>query len=267
MNRVKKKITYGLFYIAVFILIAGVVFLPSILKNISGGKKSGTQISCSDGIKNNNETGPDCGGSCTPCLYENASSLVILNISDFITASGEVFLSAEISNFNDDLYAFSFPYVFKIFGADGSIVETLNGIDAVPPGEKRFIYRADTKTKGKDFSRAELEIGNIIWRPKGEFSPLRAEVLGSPVITIKKDEKTAFVQAVIKNNGVSRVPEIRAVAVLRDQFGFSIIIIGTIITRLVGFETREITIPLPYDENLAKKAESAAADIYLYPVM
>lgn len=267
MDRLKKKIAYGIFYLAVLILITGVIFLPGVLKNISGVKKSETKISCSDGLKNNGETGIDCGGPCVSCPYEDALPLALLNISDFISASGEIFLSAEISNPNDDFYASSFSYAFKIFGADGFIAEALTGSDTIPLGERKFIYRADVKTKGKEFSRAELEIGEVLWRPKGEFSPLRAEVSGDPVLIVKKEEKAAFVHAVIKNTGVSRVPEIRAVAVLRDQFGFSIIVTGTIIARLVGFETREITIPLPYDENIAKKAESATADVYLYPVM
>ena len=267
MTRLKKKIAYGFFYLAAAVLITGVIFLPGILRNISGGKKSAVKISCSDGLKNNGETGIDCGGVCSPCLYGSAAPLALINTSEFTAVSGEVFLSAEISNPNDDFYASSFSYAFKIFGVDGSVAEILTGNDAVPPGERILIYRADAKTKGKTFARAELEIGNILWRPKEDFNPLRAEVSGSPAVVIKKEEKIAFVQAVIKNTGVSRVPEIRAVAVLRDQFGFSIIVTGTVMTRLVGFETREITIPLPYDENLVKKAETATADIYLYPVM
>ncbi|GGX19361.1 M43 family zinc metalloprotease [Aquimarina muelleri] len=51
---------------------------------VSIGDGGGSNPTCTDGVQNGNETGVDCGGSCTPCI--NDGTVVYVNMED-ITAS------------------------------------------------------------------------------------------------------------------------------------------------------------------------------------
>src|SRR3989344_1361607 len=96
-----------------------------------------TPATCSDNIKNQNETGIDCGGSCRACI--NIMDLLIFDTEAVPTKEGFVDLFAEIQNKNLSHGISSLNYRFDIIDRDNQIITSKEGFTFVLPNSKKFI--------------------------------------------------------------------------------------------------------------------------------
>ena len=77
MQRRIKKIVYGVFWNA---LLLGIVILVYITWLVP-------KPSCTDGIQNQNETGVDCGGSCTACSLKHLEQMRVVQPPEIFSLS------------------------------------------------------------------------------------------------------------------------------------------------------------------------------------
>ena len=118
--------------IAIFLVFALIVGGASYL--IFGGNIPET---CSDGVKNQNETDIDCGGSCRSCV--DIADLLVFDTRAIPTKDGFVDLFAEIQNKNLNHGIATLGYRFDIIDRDNQIITSKEGFTFVLPNSKKFI--------------------------------------------------------------------------------------------------------------------------------
>ncbi len=74
------------------------------------------------------------------------------------------------------------------------------------------------------------------------------------------------VRGAVRNESGTLFPEVRAVAVLRDSFGFQAFVSGTILSNLRSFSEKSFEIQVPYDAALLRAAREGGVEVYFYPV-
>ncbi len=88
---------------------------------------------CSDGVKNGDELGVDCGGSmCSNLCQSEVSAPVVLWSRSFIVAGNVYNAAAYIENKNDAAVQ-SYPYEFRLYDAKGILIARRDGTTVVPP--------------------------------------------------------------------------------------------------------------------------------------
>lgn len=251
MSRPLKKLVYGVFYLALFGLI-----LFGVYKVIFGAKPT-----CVDGMRNQKETGVDCGGPCGSC---DALSLkpfkVLAPIRIFHLSSGRVVFFAEVLNPNDSYLASQFIYRFVIYNRSSEVMETISGDGKIPAGGRTFLYSADFQENFLDIGKAELEFKDIKWEKSEGVSKINliSEVSGTEI-----SESGTKVNGVIKNQDSLTVRNIKIIAVLSDKFGQEIFASQTIIPGLEGFKEQNFNIYFPFDSELMEKIDPNATKVHL----
>ena len=96
--------------------------------------------SCVDGIKDGNETGIDCGGSC-PNLCQNDTIAPIIYWSKAFNISGSVYnLAAYVENPNLDSVNGRATYEFKVFDSSNILIGTRDGQTFIPKNQKFIVF-------------------------------------------------------------------------------------------------------------------------------
>ncbi|RJQ36740.1 hypothetical protein C4552_02500 [Candidatus Parcubacteria bacterium] len=108
------------------VILAGVGFL--FFQGIS-------EATCTDGRRNQNEEGVDCGGSCAPCELKNRKPVEVLWARAVPSRSGVVDAAAEVRNPNVRVGARRVNYEFRFFDAAGAVLATRKGQSYLYPGE------------------------------------------------------------------------------------------------------------------------------------
>jgi hypothetical protein len=88
---------------------------------------------CFDGVQNGNETGIDCGGSCSLVCANTAHAPVVLWSRIFQTSPTTYTAAAYIENDNPGAGAKRVGYSFQLFDADNQLIIERDGTVDLPP--------------------------------------------------------------------------------------------------------------------------------------
>ena len=109
---------------AIFVL----VLLISILSFFVFNKEP----TCFDGVKNQDELGVDCGGSCSKICTSQISDLKVLWAKSFKITDDFYNVAALVENPNLNSSADSISYIFKLKNAFGDVVAEREGKTSIP---------------------------------------------------------------------------------------------------------------------------------------
>src|SRR3989344_3603517 len=169
-SRTRKRIILGLVILAVMVLV-GVPFFFLIYQ----------APTCSDGAKNGDETGVDCGGSCQR-LYNAESSL-------------------------------------KPYGVESAIpVKVIEGVTFIPRGANFALFEGPfTLEAGLVPARATLEWqkSSLVWRKSVSPEP----TLKVKDETLAKEEDAPRLEAVVENQSLESISNIDLIALITDAEG------------------------------------------------
>lgn len=252
MERTIKKIAYGLFYLIIF---SGIVF--AVYKS-----KFEPVETCFDGAQNQTEEGVDCGGTCIACrILQLKNPEIKGEVKIFSVSSGKTILLAETINPNADYGISQFNYYFKIYGEGDILLETLNGEDSLFPGEKKYLYSAETKSERGKIQKVVLEFERAKWRTAYDY--VKPE---SPVVQNLATEVSAGlmkVNGMIRNVGPLEIKKLNLIAVLYDKFGIEIFAAQTFISDLPGFSEKSFEVNFPKDQELAEKTDKGKTKVFI----
>lgn len=161
MSRRTKQVVYGIFYLAVLSIIVTVIYFLFLRPSPS----------CFDNIKNEGETGVDCGGPCARlCIPSSIRQITTLgNVQVFSPLAGHVSVLAELENANADFGASSFDYTVTLYGADGSsTVATLTGSSFAYADEIKYIAFPNEAVPAPVYS-ANIAVSNVQWVPADQM--------------------------------------------------------------------------------------------------
>ncbi|MEK7531439.1 MAG: hypothetical protein AAB545_00705 [Patescibacteria group bacterium] len=149
---------------------------------------------CSDGSKNGNEKGIDCGGSCPrACSFEATLPVVLwvrpLKITDSVWGA-----VAFVSNQNPTLSGEA-RYILRIFDDKGLLLSERKGTAFLPAGESVPIYEGAIVVGNLLPAKASLSFeGDLVWMRGEEERRLK-----TGKIEWSREEKSSFVSVEVEN--------------------------------------------------------------------
>lgn len=182
---------------------------------------------CSDNRMNGDESGIDCGGSCTRMCKESVSDPVVLWSRAFPVIGNTYNLVALIENQNRNSAIAEASYEFRIYDINNHLIGRRQGVTFIPPNKQFAVFEArfdsgEAKVKSVSFEFVEP----YVWvKKEPTISSLPIYVDN---ITLGEDKKSPSLSARIKNESIYDLPPFEAIAILYDEEGNAINVSKTV---------------------------------------
>lgn len=95
---------------------------------------------CTDGIKDQNETGIDCGGVCTYLCPSQIQQPVVQFVRAIPNGGGRTDIIAYVENPNSSSAVSNAPYTIDMYGQEGTVIATRSGLVTLAPHVITPIY-------------------------------------------------------------------------------------------------------------------------------
>ncbi len=203
--------------------------------------------SCSDGKRNQNEIGIDCGGVCKPCPVKiSAEPLKIDSAYVVDGVDNRVDAVAQITNPNPLFGAHSVQYVFRLKDKDGAIVAERKGSTFILPSETKYVI--ELGIRGSDNARivsADFTITDVVWQSFNSYQEPRIVVLNKTYSVVHSDTAYSRVTGLIRNESGFDFASIYVNVVLKDQNGVPVAVHRTRLDTIDSGMEREFSLPWP----------------------
>lgn len=255
-SRARKRLFVGSTYFVIVVMIGWLIYVTR--------QPSPT---CTDGIKNQDETGIDCGGVCGACSVERPqpASLKIEETSLIYGGTNTYDVLAKVTNPNGEDGAESFNYTFLLKDDQGSVLVERSGRSFILPGETKYIIVTQLSSEALP-KKIALEISDVNWK---YFSGGYQE---RPVINVyskRYDRITSgpgFGEAtgLVVNESSFDFVNVRVNVILRDASGKPIGVNYTEMQTLKSAEKRDFRLVWPngFPGDVASMEAEAEADVY-----
>lgn len=206
---------------------------------------------CSDGLQNGDETGIDCGGSCS--LVCSALTQSPISRSDprvFKVMDNIYSVLAFVENHNLDFEAPYVPYKFKIYDEKNKLIYEREGVTIFAKNRTVAIFEGNMLITRGIPKRAEIELPQSIHWLKILRNEPEIEIQSSAIL---KQDSSPRIEAVISNKSIEDLKNIELVAVVFDGRDNAIAASRTFINRLDKNQKSDIffTWPKPFDLSVA----------------
>jgi len=171
---------------------------------------------CTDGIRNGNEQGVDCGGSCQKLCQTSflAPSLAWTRIEQI--APGLYNIAAYIVNPNIDAEALNVPYHVSLYDDRGVLITDAYGTVTLPPHRNTLAFQGAIDVDKPSVVKALFEFTSPPdWYKKKDG--LSAIAVGEKKYL--EDELGSSLTVVMKNTSVYPLSDIGVYAILYDKDG------------------------------------------------
>ncbi len=184
--------------------------------------------SCADATQNEGEVGIDCGG---PCPYACAAGKIVPTVLYALPlqdTSGRVDLVASVENKNSDVAAKNVSYTIALYGAGQSLIREVNGTLDLPPRTVVPVFLPSVTT-GQAVEHAFLEIvpRSLKWYTVAK-DPRIVPVVSN--ISLGGTASSPIVEATLTNSSVTRLTNVRAVALVHGTNGNIIAATATVVS-------------------------------------
>lgn len=228
-----------IFYIAVvvvFFLVLGLMIAYPYLNAVP---------TCFDNKQNGNETGIDCGGSCSIACISQVDPVSILWSRTFKVVEGRYNAVAYLENHNASVVVDKIKYQFRFADKDNIYIGKREGETFIPPSSKFAIFEP------------AIDVGNSIpvyTTFKFTEVPVWREVLIEKInqlkifvsdIKLQNENTSPELSATIKNDSFFIIPDINVVVILYDKMGDAVSVSKTYIDKLVSGESKDINFTWP----------------------
>lgn len=225
----KKKLTY----IGVLMLVLLVPISLIIWSNLP-------KPSCTDGKQNQQESGVDCGGPCTPCVAKPVK-LIVHWEKPFKIGEGKYDVAALIENPNQFYGVENIEYEFRIYDEKNILIAQKKGGTFINPQEKFLIFEPNIDTGLRVPVRAFVELSeNPNWKYMEKQRP--------PLSIINKNfinDPFAKFDVSVKNNSLNEIADISAGAILVDSSGNAFACSVVSVDDINGDEIKQVTFTWP----------------------
>jgi hypothetical protein len=190
--------------------------------------------SCSDGLKNGDEQGIDCGGSCLK-LCQNNFLASIVSWTRFEEVSPHLYnVAVYIINPNIDGEARDVPYHVQLYDNRGIIITEYNGTITLPPHRNALAFQDAINVGERVPAKALFEFTQLPdWHKQSD----RLMELKVPDKKYSEDENGSSLIVTLKNSGVLPMGKISVYAILYDKNGNALGFSKTIVDGIPANET------------------------------
>lgn len=211
--------------------------------------------SCFDNKKNQNETGADCGGSCTPCVLKNSQPLRISSLEIFDNGNKTITAIGEIKNPNVSVGAKQFLYTIAIYDRADRELFSKSGRSFVYPDKSRTVVEPAIAVDPAAAARGEIKIGEVFWQAEADFGGIPEKNLAVIGMTIRGDGGGFIIAGAVKNANPVAADRVVIKAVLFDGDGLRRGASQTIIENLPAFKEKLFTIRAPLRREAAARVD------------
>lgn len=200
----KKQIIIALIYLILFWSIGiGIyfVFIKPVLPN------------CYDNIQNQGEAGVDCGGSCSPCVWQLQKKLEVISAQALKTRENYVDLVAEIQNPNRNAGAKSFSYIFNLYDSSDNLIVSRTGSSYLMPQQAKYVIEQKVLVDS-EIDRTELKVTSVNWQELSDYQ--EPELLIRNQDFVQSDDISRAV-ATVENRSNYDFEQIDIYAILFDE--------------------------------------------------
>lgn len=216
---------------------------------------------CFDRIRNGNELGVDCGGSCRLlCSAEIGKPVSRWDPRVFKVSPGVYSAVAYLENPNVTGESLLAPYVFRLYDKQNILVAERSGTTFIPKGKTFAIFEGNIVTGERIPTRATFDFTrDLVW----ERNLLPEPELIVTNKALSKEETAPRVDATVKNNGLDRVINIELVAIISDATGNAIGASRTFIENLEKGESKQVVFTWPNPFETKAEVCGSPADVAL----
>jgi len=223
-----------IFYILILVLFIGLfgylLIRPSLNK----------VPSCVDNKQNGDETGVDCGGSCTTACIAQVDKVSILWARAFRVIPGRYNAVAYLENHNKNTAINKINYRFRFADENNIYIGKREGSTYIPPSGNFAIFEPGINVGYSIPVYVTLEFTQEPdWKIVDQNKIKQLRVLVSD-ITLVNEDTSPVLSAVVKNNSFYNIPEMDVVAVLYDADHNAVSTSRTYLENLAGEEERSI---------------------------
>lgn len=203
---------------------------------------------CFDGVKNNDESGIDCGGSCSlVCRAEVIQPIIRWDPRLFEILPGIWSSLVYVENPNIDSEAVYVPYTLTIYDEQNDILIKREGATVLPKNKTVGIFDGSIiMPEGKKPRRAIFELGkNIVWN-KRISSEGKIKITHTPLLRLQSAPR---VEANVKNEDIKDLKNIELVIAIFDGQDNAIAASRTFLENLKKGESESVffTWPRPFE--------------------
>lgn len=216
--------------LSVLILLLILVAVPIIFKVVP-------DPTCSDGKRNQDETGVDCGGSCQKICKLDAVAPSVIWVRPFSVSSGVVSATAYIANPNPGIVARGAKYVMKIYDDNGLLLAERAGTTDIPAKTSFPIFEGGIGVGSQVAKTAYFEfVGDVSW---DKYEP-KEKIDVSVSAPELNQEENPRIYATVRNNSSVQLRNVPVVAIVYDASGNAIASSQTRIESLQRNESADI---------------------------
>jgi len=198
---------------------------------------------CFDGIKNQDEAGIDCGGSCALACAPDVLPLKIYWTRPLKVNDGWYDVAALVENENIGFGVRSAPYTVSVYNKDHVLLAKQMGETFINPTEKFIVFASRLNTGSSVANQAFLEFDNQLAWEKAKPVP--------KVINIERQSFTNTprpqLQITVTNLTLNPISNLRVSTVLSDNNNNALAASATFVDKLKAQEVKKIflTWPIP----------------------
>jgi Mg-chelatase subunit ChlD len=221
-----------------------------------------TTPTCFDKTKNGDETGVDCGGSCSLiCNADVMAPIVRWDPRLFEVLPGIWSAIVYVENPNTNVDATYVPYSFTIYDGNNNVLVERKGATILPKSKTVGVFEGSIAIpESARPKRAVFELGSgIIWK-KNEAPAPNIAITNSPILKL---ESSPRVEANVKNNSTEELKNIELVVAIFDGADNVIAASRTFVDSLKKNENTDIFFTWPKPFELGSKACEKPSDIVL----
>lgn len=217
---------------------------------------------CFDGIKNGDETGIDCGGSCARvCGGDTVQPIMRWDPRLFEISPGLWSVLVYVENPNINIDAVHVPYIFTIHDADNRILEEKRGVTILPKNQTVGIFEGPIPIPEEyNPRRAFFELGErITWR-RNEREKEKIVVSHSPLL---REDTAPRVEAVVRNDEIYEIKNIELIIAVFDGSDNAVAASRTFVESIKSNESANVLFTWPKPFDLGSKVCEKPSDVML----
>lgn len=202
---------------------------------------------CFDGKQNQDETGLDCGGSCTKqcAVTVEAEDLVIRETAFMPVGDGSYDVLAQVHNPNDIAGASSFTYTISLQDASGQVLSRQSGTSFILPQETKYLFEFHLAAASAP-TRAVIEFSGIVWeRFEGYTEKPRISVVRQSYARITSGPGYGAATGLVINESPYDFRSLSVKVVLRDAAGKPVALNMTTMQTMKSKEQRDFRLVWP----------------------
>lgn len=184
--------------------------------------------SCADGAQNQDETGVDCGGSCSYLCREQQQPPTVLFTKAIQNGAGRTDVVASVENKNAGAAAKNVPFSITLYGTGQALIQRVTGTLDLPPGANVPVFVPGIPSGKQIVVSAFLDIEASA--PQWISMPVDPRIM--PMVSNTKHGGTTSaprIEAVLSNPSTTALTNVKAIVLVRGDRGDVIAASSTIV--------------------------------------